>query len=167
MVDKVARKHDWGLLAIGVVFAGGGLYLALSGAGLAPSPSPLHGPNWLALAVGLVFFATGLSVLVRGWLAVPDNQPNLPAGTPAIFVAIQWLAAFVIIAGLASVATWIGFGDGDRHFSLSMPFGSSNAKITGGEAIGRAMFGLGAIITWLMAAGVAYAGLNKIFGKKS
>ena len=162
MVDKVARKHDGGLLAIGAVFAGGGLYLALSGAGLAPLPSRLHGPNWLALAVGLVFFAAGLSVLVRGWLAVPDSQPNLPADAPTAFVVMQWLAAFTIMAGLASIGTWIAFGEGERQFSMSLPFTGST-----GETVGRIAFGFGAVIAWLMAAGVAYAGFNKIFGKKS
>jgi hypothetical protein len=162
MADMAARRHDWRLLIIGTILAGGGFYFVLVGLGLTPAPSKLHGPNWLALATGLVFFATGLSVLVRGWLAVPDNQPNLPADAPVAFVAIQWLAALTVIAGLASIGTWIAFGAGARHFSLSLPFVSPLA-----EGVGRAAFGIGAIITWLMAAGVAYAGLNKIFGKKS
>ena len=89
MVDKVARKHDWGLLAIGVVFAGGGLYLALSGAGLAPSPSRLHGPNWLALAVGLVFFATGAfgagARLARGARTTSPTCPPAPRRSSSRF----------------------------------------------------------------------------------
>ena len=35
------------------------------------------------------------------------------------------------------------------------------------EMIGRAMLRFGAIITWLMAALMAYAGVKKVFGKKS
>ena len=63
-------------VAIGIVCAGGGLYFVLVGLGLTPPPSKINGPNWLGSAVGLVFFAAGLSVLVRGWLHVPDKQPN-------------------------------------------------------------------------------------------
>ena len=159
--DTAARKHDWGLLALGAVLAGGGLYLALPGVNFLPLPSRLHGPNWLALAAGLVFFAAGLSVLVRGWLAVPDSQPDLPADAPAAFVAIQWLAALTVIAALASIGTWIAFGAGTRHFSMSLPFTGSLA-----EGLGRGAFGIGAIITWLMFALMAYAGVEKIFGKK-
>lgn len=161
MGDKAARKHDWSLLAIGAVFAGGGIYFALIGIGAVPLPSRLYGPYWLAVACGLVFFAAGLSVLVRGWLAVPDSQANLPAGTPVVFIAIQWLAALTIIAGLASVATWIAFGAGTRQFSMSLPLAGSIAAI-----IGRTMFGFGAIVTWLMFALMAYAGTEKILRKK-
>ena len=161
MVEETARKHDWGLLAIGAIGVAGGLYLALSGVGFVPLPSRLHGPNWLAVAAGLIFLAAGLSVLVRGWIAVPDNQANLPAGTPVALVAVQWLAAFTIMAGLASIGTWVAFGAGTRQFSMSLPFTGSI-----GETIGRTAFAIGAIITWLMAAGVAYSGLSKILGKK-
>ena len=156
-----ARSFDRTLLALGVAFAGGGFYLALVGLGLARSPSHLNGPNWLGFTAGLVFFAAGLSVLVRAWLRVSDKQPNLPDDAPAIAVAIQWLAALTVIAGLASIGTWIAFGAGTRQFSMSFPVWGSLAEI-----IGRAMFGFGAIITWLMAAAFAAAGAKKIFGKK-
>jgi hypothetical protein len=157
-----SSRPDWGLLAIGAVLAGGGLYFILVGLSVAPAPSKLYGPNWIALAVGLVFFSAGASVLVRGWLAVPDKQPNLPDDAPAIAVAIQWLAALTVIAGLAGIGTWVAFGAGTRQFSMSLPVWGSVA-----ELIGRAAFGFGAIITWLMAALMAYAGAKKFFGKKS
>ena len=156
-----ARSFDWTLLALGVALAGGGFYLALVGLGLARSPSHLNGPNWLGFAAGLVFFAAGLSMLVRAWLRVPDKQPNLPNDAPAIAVAIQWLAVLTIIVALASIGTWIAFSPGPRQFSMSFPVWGSLA-----EMIGRAMFGFGAIITWLMAALMAYAGVMKMLGKK-
>lgn len=156
-----ARPRDWGLLALGAAFAGGGLYFVLVGLGLAASPSHLYGRNWLALAVGLVFFAAGASVLMRGWLAVPDSQPDLPADAPALLVAIQWIAALVVIVGLASIGTWIAVGSGDRTFAMMLPVQGSL-----GETVGRVAFGVGAVITWLMAAGVAAKGIRKLFGKK-
>jgi hypothetical protein len=157
-----ARSFDRTLLALGVAFASGGFYLALVGLGLARSPSHLNGPNWLGFAAGLVLFAAGLSALVRAWLRVPDQQPNLPDDAPAIAVAIQWLAALTVIAGLASIGTWIAFGAGTRQFAVSVPVPHSWTEI-----IGRTMFGVGAVITWLIAAVMAYAGAKKIFGKKN
>jgi hypothetical protein len=153
---------DWGLWAIGIALAGGGFFLALVGLGLARSPSHLNGPNWLGFAAGLVFFAAGLSVLVRAWLRVPDKQANLPDDAPAVAVAIQWLAALTAIVALATIGTWVAFGADTRQFSMSLPVWGSLA-----ETIGRAAFGFGAIIAWLMAALVAYAGVKKVFGKKS
>ncbi len=155
------RFADWSLLGFGAVLSGGGLYFALVGFSLLPAPSKINGPNWLAVAVGLVFFAAGASVLVRGLLGVPDNQPDLPADAPAAFKLIQWLAMFVIIASLASIGSWIAFGPGPRAFSTSLPIWGSFAA-----AVGRTVFGIGAVITWLMAALVAYAGIMKMFGKK-
>jgi hypothetical protein len=107
----------------------------------------------------LIFFAAGLSVLVHAWLRVPDKQANLPEDTPAVAVAIRWLAALTIIIGLASIGTWIAFGPGPRQFSMSLPVWGSLAKM-----IGRAAFG--AIITWLMAVLLGYAGAKKVLGKK-
>ncbi len=159
--SSTARSFDWTLWAIGIACAGGGFFLALVGLGLAHSPSHINGPNWLGFAAGLVFFATGLAVLVRVWLHVPDKQPNLPDDAPAIAVAIQWLAVLTIIVALASIGSWIAFGPGPRQFSMSLPVWGSLA-----ETIGRVMFGFGAIITWLMAALMAYAGVMKMLGKK-
>ena len=158
--SPTARKFDWTLLAFGIAMAGGGFYLALVGLGLTAPPSKLHGPNWLGFAAGLVFFAPGLSLLVRAWLRVPDNEPNLPDDAPLVAVAIQWLAALTVTAGLASIGTWIAFGPGPRQFAMSVPVWGSIAEI-----IGRTMFGIGAVITWLIVAAYAYAGVKKMFGK--
>jgi len=155
-----ARRHDWSLLAIGAVFAGAGIYFILVALGLAASPSRLYGPDWLAFATGLVFLAGGVSVTVRGWLAVPDHQSNLPADAPAAAAAIQWLAALLIIVALASIGTWIAFGSGEREFGTNLPVQGSLR-----ESIGRVAFGIGAVITWLMAAAVAYSGVKRILGK--
>jgi hypothetical protein len=159
--SATARSFDWVLWAIGIACAGGGFYLVLVGLGLFSPPSRINGPNWLGSAAGLVFFAAGLAVLVRAWLQVPDKQANLPDDAPAIAVAIQWLATLTIIVALASIGTWIAFGPGLRQFSTSLPVWGSLA-----EMVGRAMFGFGAIVTWLMAALMAYAGVMKMRGKK-
>jgi hypothetical protein len=135
--------------------------LTLVDLGLFSPSSRIHGSYWLGFTAGLVFFAAGLSVLVRAWLHVPDKQPNLPDNAPAIAVAVQWLAALTIIVALASIGTWVAFGPGPRQFSTSLPVWGSVA-----ELLGRAAFGFGAIITWLMAALMAYAGAKKFFGSK-
>jgi hypothetical protein len=160
--SSTARPFDWIVFAFGAAMAGGGFFLALVGLGLTRSSSHIHGSNWLGFAAGLVFFAAGLSVLVRAWLRVPDKQANLPDDAPAITVAIQLPAALTIIIGLASIGTWIAFDPGPHQFAISLPVWGSLA-----EMIGRAAFGFGAIITWLMAVLVAYAGAKKFLGKKS
>jgi hypothetical protein len=160
-LDATSPAHDWRLLAIGAACAAGGIYFVLVGFGLAPPPSRINGPQWLATCVGLVFVAGGVMVLVRGWLKVPDDQ-DLPADAPRALVALQWIAVTTCCAGLAAAGTWVAFGDGPRHFVLPIPLGG-----TLGEIVGRAAFGLGAVIAWLITLAFARAGAKKVFAKKS
>jgi len=145
-----------------LLFAGSGLYFILAGAGVLPSPGRIYGPQWLLFATGLVFIAGGMSVFVRGWLSAPDNKSKLPADAPGAAVAIQWIAALVIIVSLASIGSWIAFASGDREFATNVPMQGSLR-----ETVGRVAFGIGAVITWLLAAAVAYSGVKKIFRTKS
>jgi uncharacterized membrane protein YedE/YeeE len=148
------------LLAIGAVCAAGGVYFILAGFGLAPPPSKINGPMWLSSCVGLVFLAGGAMVLVRGWLGVSDSQ-DLPDDTPRMLIALQWIAVVACCAGLATAGTWVAFGEGERHFVLPLPVWGSLA-----EYLGRAAFGLGALLAWLIAALVARAGAKKVFQRR-
>ena len=154
------RTHDRQLLVIGAVCVAAGIYFMLVGFGLAPEPSKINGPQWLATCVGLVFFAGGVMVLVRGWLNVPDSQ-DLPADAPRALIAVQWIAVVACCAGLASAGTWVAFGEGTRHFVLPLPVGGSL-----GEYIGRAAFGLGALMSWGITAAFARVGAKKVFEKR-
>jgi hypothetical protein len=160
-LGATARAHDWRLLAIGAACAAGGVYFVLVGFGLAPPPSKINGPLWLSICVGLVFLAGGVMVLVRGWLKVPDDQ-DLPADAPRALIALQWIAVVAASGALAAAGTWVAFGAGSRHFVMPLPVWGSLA-----EYIGRAAFGLGAVIAWLITAVFARMGAKKVFEKKS
>jgi hypothetical protein len=122
-----SRVHDRQLLAIGAVCAAGGIYFILVGLSLMPPPGKINGPMWLSTCVGLVFFAGGAMVLVRGWLGVADSQ-DLPADAPRALVAVQWLAVVACVIGLATAATWIAFGAGERHLCCHCRFGASGRR---------------------------------------
>lgn len=159
--EAATRKHDWWLLAIGAVFAAAGIYFVLAGIGVLPQPpGRLDPPDWIALAVGVVFFAAGASTMLRGWLGLPDTQAELPADAPAAANALQWLASLAVIVGLAAVGTWIALGGGDRSFTMLAPV---TAPV--GETAGRIAFGIGAAITWLLAAAVAARGVRTMLRK--
>jgi uncharacterized membrane protein YedE/YeeE len=154
----VARSHDFQLLTIGTVCAAVGVYFVAVGCGVAPPPSKLNGPQWLATCIGLVFMSGGVMVLVRGWLGIADSQ-DLPDDAPRALIALQWLAVVACCAGLASAATWVAFGEGTRHFVMPLLVWGSLA-----EYIGRAAFGLGALIAWFITAAFAHAGARRVFG---
>lgn len=159
-LQSSSSAHDRSLLAIGAACAAGGVYFVLVGFGTLPPPSKINGPLWLSICVGLVFLAGGVMVLVRGWLNVPDAQ-DLPADAPRALIALQWIATVAASAGLATAGTWVAFGDGPRQFVLPIPLGGSL-----GEIIGRAAFGLGAVIAWLITLAFARVGAKKVFEKK-
>jgi len=153
--------RDWKLAAIGVAVAAFGVYFGLVGFEVVPSPSRVNGPIWLALVVALIFAPTGLSLIVRALSGTDDNSSDLPEDAPVWMKCVYWLDSVIVAAGLATIGSWVAFGPGTRHFSMSGPiFGPL------GEGIGRTVFGIGAIITWLIVLAFARAGAKKIFGKK-
>jgi hypothetical protein len=162
MADRNAPSRDRTTLIVGAVAAAFGLYLCLVGLGLVPQPGRIDGPLWLACLAGLAFFCAGVAVLVRGILGMNDRASELPASTPLWMKVTYWLSAALAAASLATVGTWIAIGYGDNHISISGPF-------TGpvGESVGRAVFGVGTVLTWLMAIALARVGAKKIFGKKN
>jgi len=162
VADQNAAAPNWSLIAIGVLTAAIGAYFGLVGFEIVPPPSRINGPMWISLFVGLVFFAGGVSVIVSGATGAYDRSGDLPADAPLWVATIYWLSGVLAAAGLAGIGTWVAFGGGTRQFSISGFFTGSV-----GEGIGRTVFGIGAIITWLFVVVMARAGAKKIFGKKN
>ncbi|MGE0563279.1 MAG: hypothetical protein AB7O50_02075 [Pseudolabrys sp.] len=145
MANTTARKPDRMLLGIGIVVAGFGAYLMLVGFGLVPEPSRSHAPGFVIACAGLAFAAGGMAVLIRGYLGMSDKESDLPPDTARGVVALAYLCGNLVVASLAMIGTWIAFGGGSRAFSIAGPFVSGSL----GETIGRTIFGIAAIVTWL------------------
>jgi hypothetical protein len=160
MENPKAKPFDYRLMAIGAAAMAGGIYFIFVGFGLLPSPGRINGPLWLSIGCGLVFLLGGVSVSLRGYLRMDDSQTDIPADAPHWVKLVWWGNTVAICCALASIGSWIAFGGGTRHFSVA---GLINGSV--GESIGRAAFGLGAILAWLIAAVFARAGWRKVFGK--
>jgi hypothetical protein len=99
----------------------------------------------IGLCSGLVFVLAGLAVIIGYGIAggaAPDG--DLLPGTPFGVRLVQSLLGLGIIAMLASIASWVAFGGGSRHFTSSGPLISAAVN----EAIGRTVFGIGAALAW-------------------
>ena len=162
MADLNTPPPGWALIALGVLTAAAGVYFGLVGLETLPPPSKINGPMWLSLFVGLVFFSGGVAVIVSGATGAYDRAGELPADTPVWVASVYWLSSVLTATGLACIGTWVAFGAGSRHFSMSGFFTGSL-----GEGIGRTVFGIGAIITWLLVVVMTHRGAKNIFGKKS
>ena len=166
MADSDAPAREWTTIAIGVLTATIGVYYLLVGLGLAPAP-PVRGgdanaPAWLGLLIGLIFFAGGVAVMLRGLTGADDKSGELPASAPTWTAAIYWLMGLLVAIGLAATATWVALGGGSRHFTM---VGVISGSL--GESIGRAAFGVGAIISWSIVAAMTYAGAKKLLGRRA
>jgi len=68
-----------------------------------------------------------------------------------------------VFACFALIGSWIAFWPGERGFSGTIPFLSVQAN----ETVGRAAFGIGAIISWACAIGFAVWRGRKLFGHRA
>jgi hypothetical protein len=119
----------------GVLFALVGTWIILVALDLVPNdPAALQAPRWVLGLCGLAFFGAGVLV----WLS--------RYGAP-------WMSdatAFVIIASMAAIGSWIALGPGEREFDGSIGLGPFAFR-GDGVSLGRIFFGIGAVVTWVVA----------------
>ena len=90
----------------------------------------------------------GGAAIINGYAIAGGAGPDgdLPPGTPFGVRLAQYLIGLGICGLLTAIAGWIAFGKGERHFSttINLPFITRHG--VGNEWMGRAVFGLGAIL---------------------
>lgn len=144
----------------GLLAAAMGLFILLVGLGVVPvDPRSVHGPMWIAFAASLAFLLAGISIAVGAVNGVSETGevPKDASWWMRLFYYVLGLAAAV---ALASIGSWVAFGPGPRAFSGTGMFLLSRET---GEIVGRIVFGFGAVLTWLIAIGLAVSGARKLF----
>jgi hypothetical protein len=131
-------------------------FLVLLGVLPAGHRTPDDAPDWIGILIGLAFTFAGLMAMVRSF-AGTDPTGNLEDTAPRAVQAINDGLGLLIVASLAMIFTWVSIGPGARHFTVSaggssggFSGGISMPAGPGGDAMGRVMFGLGAILGWVM-----------------
>jgi hypothetical protein len=132
------------LLLAGLSAAALGAMILLVASGVLPSKAT-DAPAWTGACAGLAFLLASGALLLR-WVAGGGvEHGEMPKGAPFWSRAFYQLAGLICIGSLAAVGTWVGFGPGERTFSMSIPYLGKAAN----ELIGRSAFGAGALLTWL------------------
>jgi len=120
-------------------------------------------PTWVGVAAGLAFVAGGLAMIVGYGIAGgvgPDG--SLPPGTPLAVYIVQSALGVGIASMLALIASWVAFGPGVRHFKGTGLFFGDAVN----EAIGRTVFGVGAVLVWLFVAALLLISIKQV-GRRS
>ena len=103
-------------------------------------------PSWMGWMIGLMFVAAGILVIIKG-VTGTGADGVLPATKNLLLRGIYDLLSLGIVCGLASLFTWVAFGPGPRHFSVSAG-GFAASTSGGGDIMGRIAFGFGSLLTW-------------------
>jgi hypothetical protein len=128
----------------------------LAASGVVPSrpPGPGDDPAWLAAPIGLTFFFGGMAVIVRSFAGADASSGELSENAPRALRAVYDLMVAAIPILLAVLFTWVAFGPGERHFTVSGGSGGSAVAMPvsgGGQIIGRVAFGFAAVLGWVIA----------------
>lgn len=124
---------------LGLAIAAVGLFPALVGFGVIKlDPPSIHAPLWVIAMVGLAFMFAGAAAMLG-----PDED-----GGGGLARALRLACALAVIAAIASVSTWVAFGPGEREFTSGGGAGGFEVSGGGDPAIGRIVFGVGAVLMW-------------------
>jgi hypothetical protein len=141
-------------IAIGLLTAAIGTIPLWSVLGVLPSrpPAPGDAPAWLGAAAGLAFFLAGIVVIVKSFASADDSSGELPATAPRALRALYDFLVMPIPLLLALMFSWVAFGPGDRHFTVSAGAGGTAIAMGAGNPItGRIAFGFCAVLAWIIA----------------
>jgi len=152
-------------VALGLVFITAGLFILLFAVGVVPgAEQSLEAPRWVGVCAGLVFALCGVALIIGFAVAggaAPDG--DLPAGTPFGLRLTQYLIGLAISGSMAAIFSWVAFGPGPRHFSVTVSFAGRSAA---SETMGRIAFGIGATLMYVFVAVLGVVGLRRLRNRK-
>jgi hypothetical protein len=154
-----ASAHE--VAGFGVAMSIAGLYFMLGAYGLLPMPET-NGPAFIVFAAGAAFLFAGLVCFFKAGTGMADAQTEVPDGAPAWIRLSYRMLAIGIFGAFATIGTWIAIGSGPRVFTVSSSIGEMQA---GGDALGRTIFGLGAVIVWICVIALTIGTVRKLFNR--
>jgi hypothetical protein len=155
---QLTRKRA---LALGTLCLACGIGPVLGAIGLGPFHLSLGVPVWMGLAAGMTFILAAVLLFADAAAGGTNADGTLPASASPFVRFIQSAAGLGIVVVMGSMATWIAFGRGERHFSetVVLPFTAYGSG--GGELTGRIAFGIAALLIWVIVIAGTIAALKK------
>ena len=107
-----------------------------------------------------------MAVIVRSFAGADASSGELSENAPRALRAVYDLMVAAIPILLAVLFTWVAFGPGERHFTVSGGSGGSAVAMPvsgGGQIIGRVAFGFAAALGWVIAGLMGLNGTSLVF----
>jgi hypothetical protein len=154
-----ASPHD--VIGVGVAFSAAGFYLMLGAVGYLPMPEA-NAPSFIVFCAGLAFLFAGLTCVVRARAGMVGQESEVPDSAPTWTKVSYRICAIGVAGALATIGTFIAIGSGPRAFRFSAPLIEMQ---TTGEAIGRTVFALGAVIAWIYVIALTVSTVRKFLNR--
>jgi hypothetical protein len=110
---------------------------------------------WVAVLTSAIFLLAGAMLVLGAVVPGATNDGSMPPDAPRAFRVTQYLLGLGIAAALSVTVSWVAFGPGERHFLVS-------GIGVGGALLGRAAFGIGATVMWLVFGMMAVQGARAL-----
>src|SRR5215510_10634900 len=161
-MSQTDTPADKSTIACGLLTVAMGAFLALQTSGLVNVGTRTEGdaPTWIGVCAGLIFIAGGLAVVLQSLpFAKFAAGGDFSADTPTWVRSVTLALVLTIVGGLAAIGGWVAFGPGTRHFQVvGMFIGSDRID----DALGRAIFGVGTVLTGLIFVVFAITGARRL-----
>lgn len=152
MSELGTAKPNNATILVGILFASIGVLPVLAMAGVLPQgQQPTDpAPSWMGWLIGLAFGCAGIIIIVRGLIGSVNSSGDLPPSARPSLRLLNDILSIVVVCSLAAMLTWVAFGPGLRHFSISGG-GLLFRTPVSTDIFGRIAFGIGSIIGWSIA----------------
>ena len=155
-----ASPHD--VIGVGIAFSAAGLYFMLGATGYAPLPES-NSPAFIGFCAGAACLCAGLTCMVRARAGMLNIETEIPDGAPRSMQVSYRMLAIGAVGALAIIGTYVAIGSGPRAFNLAAPLVEMQ---TIGEVLGRTVFGLGAVIVWIVVIALTVGTVRKLFDRR-
>jgi hypothetical protein len=160
----MAQPTEKSTMAYGLLAAALGFFVMLQTAGVLGAAGRAAGqsPSWIGICAGLVFVAGGIAVVIQSLpAAMPRPDGGLSPDAPPWVHRIVLALCLMVTGGLAAIALWVAFGAGPRPIRATF---IASGWIDG--TLGRAIFGLGAVLTCVILVAFAIDATHRLTGRK-
>jgi hypothetical protein len=147
------------VVGVGIAFSATGLYFILGAAGYLPMPET-NSPNFIGFCVGAAFLFAGLTCVVRARTGLAVHEIDISQSASRGFNLSARMLAIGAAGALATIGTWIALASGPHAFNVS------GTIPTTGELVGRSVFALGAVITWILMIALTVGTVRKLFDRR-